>query len=168
MGQTALANAKPNKMALSISIPNLILGEVSLKYEYPILPFLTLTVPANIQSTQLLFLPLEAIGFFRSFGDGLFPNLTITTGIGARLHHAGWYIEPMLELGYVRIDYSLPTGPEHLMMAKPKLLVGYYTIFSSGLYLNVGIGIAGRLFYPTNKTASIIRPDSILALGYAW
>jgi hypothetical protein len=168
MEQTALASAQQNRMALSVSIPNLILGDISLKYEYSILPFLTLTVPVNFQSTDLLLLPPETPGYFRNFGDGLFPNLAATAGIGARFHCLGWYIEPILTFGYVRIDYALPTGPQHLMLVKPTLLVGYYTIFTSGLYLNIGIGVAEGLFYPTNKTASIIRPDGILALGYVW
>ena len=168
MEQAAFANTKPSKMAVSISISNLILGEISLKYEYPILPFLVLTVPINFQSTNLLLLPPETAGFFRSFGFGLFPNLTGTTGIGVRLHNEGWYIEPLLELGYARIDYSLPTGTQHLMMVNPKLLVGYYTIFTSGLHLNVGVGLAGRFFLPSKITAPVGQPVGVLAIGYAW
>ncbi len=155
--------------AISVDVAAIPFGELSLIYQHKTMPFLNLVFPLDIQSLSVFLLPQEVITVQRTtFGFGILPDLTVASGIGVKLHYSGWYVEPLLGLGYARIDYPSRYGTRHLLMIKPALLLGYHTTFPFGMYLDVGIGLAGRIFIPTADANALIQPNGRIAVGYAW
>ncbi len=154
--------------SISLDFSPILTGGLGLRYEHRIFNFLKLTVPLEVKSVKLSPLPSEAISGLRLYAWSTLPEITVLTGAGAQLNYQGWYIEPMLKLGYSQVVYLGQTGAKNLFLLQPTFLFGYSQTFKNGLLINIGLGFSAHLFMPAQDAMSFWSPDGVLAVGYAW
>jgi hypothetical protein len=154
--------------SISLDFSHIFSGGIGVRYEHAVLPFMNITVPLEARFRTLSPLPSVAVNGIRIIAWSALPDAIVLTGVGAKFHYSGWYIEPMLKLGYAQITYHGAAGTKHLATFQPSLLVGYNTTLDFGLFINVGVGISGRLYTPSADAKSFFQPDGVFSVGYAW
>lgn len=171
LSSTSLADSKlPPQSAsnIAIDLSAIPVGGIGIRYEQALLPFLMLTIPLDTKMRQLSPLPADIVNSARILAWSMFPEVVVRTGVGIKFHHQGWYVEPMLKLGYAQIHYLGQTGTKHTALIQPALYIGYNTTLDFGLFINVGLGVTAQLFLPSKDAKSLFLPDGVLAIGYGW
>ena len=160
--------ASTTENSLSIDISNTASGGLGLRYERNILPFINITVPLEVRFGSLTPLPTVAVNGLRIMAWSALPDAIALTGAGVKIHVQGWYIEGMLKAGFSQLEYLGNAGIKNLAVLQPSVYIGYSETLPFGLFVNMGIGVAYRQYFPSSDAKSFFQPDAVLAAGYGW
>jgi hypothetical protein len=144
-------------------------GGLAFRYEYSALPYLNISIPLEGQLLSLSPLSSEFIAGSRILGWSWFPHASAKTGVGAKFHYAGWYVEPLIKVGFAEIQFAgSALGTRYYALLQPEVMIGHQAAFDFGLFLNVGIGLGARIFLPATEVPPYWQPDAVIAVGYTW
>ncbi|MEI6791421.1 MAG: hypothetical protein WCK42_09605 [Myxococcaceae bacterium] len=154
---------------LSINAFSILWGGFDLRYEYQYNSWLTFTVPVDLEFAAVSPLPNLTQQMVKALATGMFPTMQFASGFGARFNYEGFYVEPMIKVGYSRITLVPTADPMNYVLIRPIVYLGYQRTFSSGLSLNVGAGPSFNFFLPKGVLVnSFPFFDVMMGVGYAF
>jgi len=159
-------------MAAFIQPLNMFLGLVSFGYEYKLQDWVSLRVRISFYGAGLI------AETYLSYGNE--KNFSIFGGVGSKLYmlgeaiKSGVYIEPALDMGYEYVKLKNSNEAIKDIALIPSFIVGVDKVFTSGIYLDIGMGFGYHLPIVKFETAQMeykndfIVPRFHASVGYAW